>query len=82
MYHIVVFSVKGKICPRRIFIFANRLSFQATIEDLDLKYCMEGRNLKNNITGRNRREILQRPYNQILIFAITGAQIVVDAGVQ
>ena len=29
-----------------------RLSFQGENEDLDLKCCMEGRKLKNNISGR------------------------------
>jgi hypothetical protein len=35
------------------FAFANRLSFQAQIEDLDLKCCILGKNPKNNISGSN-----------------------------
>jgi hypothetical protein len=55
LYHIVVFLVKEIIChrPRRKFTFAIRLSFKGQNEDLDLKCCMEGRKLKNNISGRS-----------------------------
>jgi hypothetical protein len=56
----VVFLVKEIICQeiichRRKFIFAIRLSFQGQNEDLDLKCSMEGRKLKNTITGRSHR---------------------------
>jgi hypothetical protein len=52
VYHIVVYLVKKIICPRRKVTFVIRLSFQGQNQDFDLKCCMEGRNLKNNITGR------------------------------
>jgi hypothetical protein len=51
LYHIVVYLVKKIICPRRKVTFVIRLSFQGQNQDFDLKCCMEGRNLKNNITG-------------------------------
>ena len=42
-----IYTTLWYFLPRGKFAFANRLSFQAQIEDLNLKCCMEGRKLKN-----------------------------------
>ena len=46
------YKKKGKIC-QALFGLENSLSFQAKIDDFDLKYCILKENAKNNISGSN-----------------------------